>query len=94
MHYNVGDRVRLSTPGNPRLDGAPATVVSVEPWGVHVRTDAAATGRYRAAWAEVVPVPRGDGYEGTPCDTCGALTLRRNGACLLCDSCGATSGCS
>lgn len=34
------------------------------------------------------------GYEGDPCGTCGALKLRRNGACLLCDSCGSASGCS
>ncbi len=33
------------------------------------------------------------GYEGDPCGECGQLTLLRNGACLKCDSCGATSGC-
>ncbi|MFQ5959703.1 MAG: vitamin B12-dependent ribonucleotide reductase, partial [Alphaproteobacteria bacterium] len=34
------------------------------------------------------------GYEGDPCDECGNLTMVRNGTCLKCDSCGATSGCS
>jgi ribonucleoside-diphosphate reductase alpha chain len=34
------------------------------------------------------------GYEGDPCGECGQLTLVRNGACLKCDTCGATSGCS
>jgi ribonucleoside-diphosphate reductase alpha chain len=34
------------------------------------------------------------GYEGDPCPECGSLTLLRNGACLKCDSCGATTGCS
>jgi ribonucleoside-diphosphate reductase alpha chain len=34
------------------------------------------------------------GYEGDPCGECGALTLVRNGACLKCNSCGATTGCS
>jgi ribonucleoside-diphosphate reductase alpha chain len=34
------------------------------------------------------------GYEGDPCSSCGAFTLVRNGVCLKCDSCGATSGCS
>ncbi len=34
------------------------------------------------------------GYEGDPCSECGALTLVRNGSCLKCDSCGATTGCS
>ncbi|MCA8942121.1 MAG: adenosylcobalamin-dependent ribonucleoside-diphosphate reductase, partial [Planctomycetes bacterium] len=34
------------------------------------------------------------GYEGDPCGACGLFTLVRNGTCLKCDSCGATSGCS
>jgi len=34
------------------------------------------------------------GYEGDPCGACGQFTLVRNGTCLKCDSCGATSGCS
>jgi ribonucleoside-diphosphate reductase alpha chain len=34
------------------------------------------------------------GYEGDSCDECGNFTLVRNGTCLKCDTCGATSGCS
>ncbi len=34
------------------------------------------------------------GYEGDPCTECGAFTLVRNGVCLKCNTCGATSGCS
>lgn len=34
------------------------------------------------------------GYEGDPCQECGNFTLLRNGTCLKCDTCGATSGCS
>jgi len=34
------------------------------------------------------------GYEGDPCPECGNLTLLRNGTCLKCDTCGATTGCS
>ncbi|MBT3979699.1 MAG: vitamin B12-dependent ribonucleotide reductase [Bacteriovoracaceae bacterium] len=34
------------------------------------------------------------GYVGDPCPECGSLTLVRNGSCLKCDSCGATTGCS
>jgi ribonucleoside-diphosphate reductase alpha chain len=34
------------------------------------------------------------GYEGDPCNECGQLTLVRSGACMKCDTCGATSGCS
>lgn len=34
------------------------------------------------------------GYEGDPCLECQSFTLVRNGSCLKCDSCGATTGCS
>ena len=34
------------------------------------------------------------GYEGDSCGTCGNFTLVRNGTCLKCMTCGATSGCS
>jgi ribonucleoside-diphosphate reductase alpha chain len=34
------------------------------------------------------------GYEGDSCEECGNFTLVRNGTCLKCDTCGATSGCS
>ena len=34
------------------------------------------------------------GYEGDPCYECGHFTLVRNGTCMKCVTCGATSGCS
>ena len=34
------------------------------------------------------------GYEGDACGDCGNFTLVRNGTCMKCDTCGATSGCS
>ncbi len=34
------------------------------------------------------------GYEGDACQECGNFTLVRNGTCLKCMTCGATSGCS
>jgi ribonucleoside-diphosphate reductase alpha chain len=37
---------------------------------------------------------RTKGYEGDPCPECQQFTMVRNGACLKCMSCGATSGCS
>ncbi|HLO67062.1 MAG TPA: adenosylcobalamin-dependent ribonucleoside-diphosphate reductase [Holophaga sp.] len=37
---------------------------------------------------------RQKGYTGDPCPECGHLTLVRNGACLKCQTCGATTGCS
>ncbi len=37
---------------------------------------------------------RMQGYEGDSCGECGNYTLVRNGTCLKCNTCGATSGCS
>ena len=34
------------------------------------------------------------GYQADPCSECGNATLTRNGSCLKCDTCGATTGCS
>ncbi len=34
------------------------------------------------------------GYTGDPCPECGSFTLLRAGACLKCDTCGTTTGCS
>ena len=34
------------------------------------------------------------GFEGDNCGACGNFTLVRNGTCMKCNTCGATSGCS
>jgi len=34
------------------------------------------------------------GFEGDMCMECGSFTMVRNGTCLKCTTCGATSGCS
>ena len=43
---------------------------------------------------ERVRVARMKGYEGDSCGDCGNFTLVRNGTCMKCTTCGATSGCS
>jgi ribonucleoside-diphosphate reductase alpha chain len=43
---------------------------------------------------ERIRTARMKGYEGDSCGECGNFTLVRNGTCLKCDTCGATSGCS
>jgi len=43
---------------------------------------------------ERVREARMKGYEGDSCGECGNFTLVRNGTCLKCTTCGATSGCS
>ncbi len=72
------------------------------PIEVEDRTAAAAGGaraagkqaRTRDSVAEQVRVARLQGYEGDACSSCGSFTMVRNGSCLKCVTCGATSGCS
>ncbi len=47
-----------------------------------------------AAPADSIRVAMAKGYCGDACGECGQFTLVRNGTCLKCDACGATSGCS
>ena len=47
-----------------------------------------------ATQMEQITVARMKGYEGDACGECGQFTLVRNGSCLKCQSCGATTGCS
>ncbi|MCL1893337.1 MAG: adenosylcobalamin-dependent ribonucleoside-diphosphate reductase [Holophagaceae bacterium] len=42
----------------------------------------------------LAPTTKHMGYAGDPCPECGHFTLVRNGACLKCDTCGGTTGCS
>jgi ribonucleoside-diphosphate reductase alpha chain len=53
-----------------------------------------ATPAERALVAEKRSQARMKGYTGEACGECGNFTLVRNGTCLKCDTCGATSGCS
>ncbi len=55
---------------------------------------AATASRSSSAKTTAVQQARWMGYEGDPCPECGSLTLVRNGTCLKCESCGATTGCS
>lgn len=43
---------------------------------------------------ESVQTAKLKGYEGDACSECGNFTMVRNGTCLKCITCGATSGCS
>ena len=66
----------------PVLVGAPST-----------RTALSAASMSRAA-VSAAQAAREKGYTGDPCPECGHLTLVRNGACMKCQTCGATTGCS
>lgn len=104
---NVGDAVILNTPENPRLHGKPGVVAQVV---YLVRTEAAATGEFRAVPEEVVAPEAVNGhdtpvamkylnaaefgYTGSVCPTCQGGRMVRNGNCEKCEDCGTTSGCS
>jgi ribonucleoside-diphosphate reductase alpha chain len=66
-----------------------------------VATEAVAQLSYESMGSAAVDVrvaqiseARMKGYEGDACPECGNFTLVRNGTCLKCVTCGATSGCS
>ncbi|VVC00536.1 Vitamin B12-dependent ribonucleoside-diphosphate reductase [uncultured archaeon] len=48
----------------------------------------------RPAKDEKAKAARSRGYTGDTCGSCGSMRVRRNGSCLVCEDCGATSGCS
>ena len=82
------------------LDDAPAaSLPSVEAYGSDTPLGdesvvATVIERSISARIERIKEARIRGYEGDPCDSCGNFTMVRNGTCLKCDTCGATSGCS
>lgn len=57
-------------------------------------TTATAVGQAEHRFREKIQIARMSGYEGDMCNDCGQFTMVRNGTCLKCDTCGATSGCS
>jgi len=54
----------------------------------------AAQAQAASSSASAFQTARQKGYTGDPCPECGHLTMVRNGACLKCQTCGATTGCS
>jgi len=80
-----------------RAPHAPAADAQVAPTGDG--TQAVAGGAAAASQAvghrpQLVHDAQRKGYEGDPCPDCGNFTMVRNGTCLSCMTCGATTGCS
>lgn len=86
----VGDRVRLVTPDNERLNGTVAIVSQLTEWGAHCNAPAAATGEFRAAWEEMEALVT---YTGECCTCCGSVNLRWSGTCKVCENCGQSGSC-
>ena len=98
--FQIGDKVVLHTPSNPRLHLEEGKVKSIEKWGYIIDTPAAATQEYRATIDELIQITpikqqaKDMGYTGNICSQCSSVKMRRNGTCELCEECGSTSGCS
>ncbi|MDT8342980.1 MAG: vitamin B12-dependent ribonucleotide reductase [Thermohalobaculum sp.] len=67
--------------------------VAVETFGASTAT-ATAIGAVATAVLDRRTEAKMKGYEGDACGDCGNFTLVRNGTCMKCNTCGATSGCS
>ncbi|MEM8819347.1 MAG: vitamin B12-dependent ribonucleotide reductase [Pseudomonadota bacterium] len=78
------------------LTGAALAMTAVETVSRAPSAEAtsAAVGQASTAVLDRIAEARMKGYEGDACAECGNFTLVRNGTCLKCDTCGATSGCS
>ena len=84
LQGGAGQTFAFSGPADP--SGALQTIVA-EAAGV-------ATITATATAIDAVTKARMQGYEGEACGECGNYTLVRNGTCMKCNTCGATSGCS
>jgi ribonucleoside-diphosphate reductase alpha chain len=58
------------------------------------RPERTSPAKTEAAAPSSAQLARLKGYEGDPCPNCGHFTMVRNGTCLKCETCGATTGCS
>ncbi|MGQ0443900.1 MAG: vitamin B12-dependent ribonucleotide reductase, partial [Beijerinckiaceae bacterium] len=88
-----GDKLMLVQGGGQlpatALKGELETEVEAELGGLERTTPAE-----RADVSEKRSQARLKGFTGEACGECGNFTLVRNGTCLKCDTCGATTGCS
>ncbi len=104
MLIQQGSRVRLATPGNPRLDGAYGVVKTLTRYGAIVECKLAGSGEFRALFEEMVAdTARTDrsltlavgSVTGNSCSECGSLNMLRTGrGCETCQDCGSNTGCS
>ncbi|MCH7879865.1 MAG: vitamin B12-dependent ribonucleotide reductase, partial [candidate division Zixibacteria bacterium] len=92
----AGNTAAPADPPQPVVSRAPSVAASSaqEQLSVGDITGAASITDNQARMAVEARIARLKGYEGDVCGECGSFTLVRNGACLKCMSCGASSGCS
>lgn len=99
--FNHGEQDPLPFGDDARRLGSPTHQLEMKQGGAAVALFEPATqprlsnlSVLEAEASEKIRQARLKGYEGDPCGDCGQFTMVRNGVCLKCDTCGATSGCS
>jgi ribonucleoside-diphosphate reductase alpha chain len=92
LRKRLPNELLVLTGGMSGRDGAMASM-AIETVGASIAT-ATAVGSVATAVMGRVAEAKMKGYQGDSCGDCGNFTLVRNGTCMKCDTCGATSGCS
>ena len=80
--------------GGTELENAVAMVAPQAGTGTVAEKAASVALTTGAASMDAATKAKMQGYEGEACGECGNYTLVRNGTCMKCNTCGATSGCS
>ncbi len=75
-------------PANPVQMQSPGGQMSMQTAGVPSKS------KTKNGSLEIIKEAKMKGYTGDICQSCGSLTMVRNGTCLKCTTCGDTSGCS
>ncbi|MCC6867015.1 MAG: hypothetical protein IT280_13320, partial [Ignavibacteria bacterium] len=73
---------------------SPSQTISGGPLGVQMTGAATIKNISVSEEVEKIRQAKQKGYTGDICQSCGSLTMVRNGTCLKCVTCGETSGCS
>lgn len=91
---NSGGEPQAIAPAPAPTTPGPVSPVPAESISVGDITSVASVKRNKSRMVVEAQIAKLKGYEGDLCGECGSFTLVRNGSCLKCESCGATSGCS
>ncbi|KXK44461.1 MAG: Ribonucleoside-diphosphate reductase subunit alpha [Chlorobi bacterium OLB5] len=86
--------VKVSEPVTNGPSVSPSQTISGGPLGIQMTGAATIKNVSVSEEAEKIRQAKQKGYTGDICQSCGSLTMVRNGTCLKCVTCGDTSGCS
>ncbi len=95
IHYDGRDELAHVTPVKAEVEAVKLVVgsdVVAETPGVFLPNPAVVA--IQAPVPDARAISKFKGYTGDTCSECQSMTMIRNGVCLKCDTCGATTGCS